>query len=180
MTDEKTEMHEDPQVDPSLEDVVDIQEPEDEAAKLKDQLLRTLAELENLRKRSEREREDTAKYAVASFARDLLSVADNLHRAIDAVPADAPSADPALKTLIDGVEITRSELLNCLSKHGIKKISPQAGDTFDHNAHQAMFEVDSTDHPSGAIANVMQDGYMIHDRLLRPALVGVVKKSEEN
>jgi len=178
MTDEKIETQDEPQMDHPLEDVVEIQEPEDETAKLKDQLLRTMAELENLRKRSEREREDTAKYAVASFARDLLSVSDNLHRAIEAVPTDAPAGDPALKTLIDGVEITRSELLSCLSKHGIKKISPQAGDTFDHNAHQAMFEVDSTDHPAGAIANVMQDGYMIHDRLLRPALVGVVKKSD--
>lgn len=146
-----------------------------EVIKLKDQLLRTMAELENVRKRTHREREDTAKYAVSSFARDMLNVSDNLRRAIDAVPEGAADKDPALKALIDGVEITETELLNSLEKHGIKKIDPKPGDEFDHNLHQAMLEIPSTDHKPGTIAQVMQVGYIIHDRLLRPALVGVAK-----
>lgn len=159
-----------------VKEAQDTSEQEDEALKLKDQLLRTMAELENVRKRTDREREDTAKYAISSFARDMLNVSDNLRRAIDAVPEGAADADPALKALIEGVEITENELLNSLEKHGIKKIDPQPGDSFDHNVHQAMLEIPSTEHKPGTIAQVMQVGYVIHDRLLRPALVGVAKE----
>lgn len=148
---------------------------EEELGILKDQLLRSMAELDNVRKRNDREKEDTAKYAVSSFARDILNVSDNLRRAIDAVPEGAADSDPALKALVDGVEITETELLNSIEKHGIKKISPQLGDDFDHNLHQAMFEIETTEYKAGTIAQVMQVGYMIHDRLLRPAMVGVAK-----
>ncbi len=148
---------------------------EEELAILKDQLLRSMAELDNVRKRNDREKEDTAKYAVSAFARDILNVSDNLRRAIDAVPEGAADSDPALKALVDGVEITETELLNSIEKHGIKKISPELGDEFDHNLHQAMFEIETSDYKAGTIAQVMQDGYVIHDRLLRPAMVGVAK-----
>ncbi len=146
-----------------------------EVDKLKDQLLRTLAELENYRKRAEREREETAKFATTGFARELLTVADNLRRALESVPEDHEHPEKLLKSLMEGVEITEKELLLAFKKHGIEKIDP-LGTSFDHHLHQAMFEVDTSDQPAGTIVHVLQPGYQLNGRLLRPALVGVAKE----
>lgn len=145
-----------------------------EIAQLKDQLLRALAETENTRRRAERDREDAGKYAVTNFARDMLTVADNLRRAIDAVPADAKTGNTALATLMEGVELTDRQLQSMLEKHGIARVNPM-DQAFDPNLHQAMFEVPGTGKPSGIVVQVLQVGYVIHGRLLRPALVGVAK-----
>jgi len=147
--------------------------PEDEVAGLKERLLRALAETENLRARSERERQDTAKYAVTGFARDMITIADTLHRAISSIPETARQ-DETLKTLIEGIEMTERLLLQTLEKHGVRRIDP-LGEKFDHNFHQAIFEVDSGDHDPGTVAEVVQAGFTIRDRLLRPAMVGVAK-----
>lgn len=150
-----------------------------EVDKFKDQLLRTLAELENYRKRAEREREEMAKFAITSFARDLLSVADNLKRALESVPEDHKDPEKLLKSLLEGVEITEKELLSAFKKHNIEKIDP-LGELFDHHFHQAMFEVEDHDQPAGTILHVLQSGYLLNGRLLRPALVGIAKgKSSE-
>ena len=147
---------------------------EAESAKLKDQALRALAETENIRRRSEREREDTAKYAISGFAKSLLDAADNLRRAIDAVPAEAVEADAALKTLVDGVAATERQLLAAFERNGVTRIEP-VGEAFDPNFHQAMFELPGTGKPSGTVVQVVQPGYVLHGRLLRPAMVGVAK-----
>lgn len=151
-----------------------IAELETEVANLKDQLLRALAEGENQRRRAQREREEAVKYAATGLARDLLTVPDNLRRALDSVPAGAADSHEMLKMLQTGVELVERELLAAFEKHGIRKISPQ-GERFDPNFHQAMFEVPGTDHPTGTVVQVMQAGYALGDRLLRPALVGVAK-----
>ncbi len=151
------------------------QPPVDEVAQLRDQLLRALAETENVRRRSQREVEDTAKYAVSKFAKDVLGVADNLRRALDSVPKDASETDPALKALIDGVGMTERELLGAMERHGIKTVQP-LGQKFDANRHQAMFEAESPDKEPGTVIQVLQPGYVIGERLLRPALVGVAKR----
>ena len=148
-----------------------------EVASLKDQLLRALAETENVRRRSQRDREEQVRYAAAGFARDLLNVADNLRRALDAVPAAALETDEALKTLADGVALTERELLAAFERNAIRKIEPGAGERFDPNLHQAMFEVQNTGQPAGSVVQVMQPGWIMHERLLRPALVGVAKGS---
>ncbi len=146
-----------------------------EAAEYKDKLLRTLAEMENLRRRTEREVADARIYGVAGFARDVLTVADNMHRALAAIgPELREQADPKLKALIEGVELTERELLKMLEKNGVRKFSPQ-GEKFDPNVHQAMYEVPSSDVAPGHVAQVIQAGYMLGDRVLRPALVGVAK-----
>ncbi len=145
-----------------------------EIAQLKDQLLRALAETENTRKRAERDREDAAKFAVTNFARDMLSVADNLRRALDSVPADAKAGNTALATLLEGVELTDRQLQSMLEKHGITRVDPM-GQPFDPNMHQAMFEVPGTGQPNGTVVQVLQAGFLINGRLLRPALVGVAK-----
>ena len=145
------------------------------AAELKDRLLRTLAEMENLRKRTEREVTDARLYGVASFARDLLGVADNMRRALDAVsPELRTSAEPGVKALIDGVELTERELLKALEKNGVRQFSPR-GEKFDPNVHQAMFEVPNPAVPAGSVVEVVAPGYMIGERVLRPAMVGVSK-----
>jgi len=149
----------------------------DEAAQLRDQLLRALAETENVRRRAQREVEDTAKYAIAKFARDVLGVADNLRRALESVPTDAAGADPALKALVDGVGMTERELLAAMERHGIKAVQPLS-QKFDANRHQAMFEAESPDKEPGTVIQVLQPGYVIGDRLLRPALVGVAKRPD--
>lgn len=148
-----------------------------EIADLKDKLLRTVAEMENLRKRSERERQDTSQYAITGFARDLLDVADNLRRALESIPADAASANGDLKPFIEGVEMTERVLLSAFEKNGIERFSPE-GERFDHNRHEAMFEAPSPDHPNGTVFQVLQPGYTIKDRLLRPAKVGVARNTE--
>src|SRR3954470_14804448 len=146
-----------------------------EAAESRDRMLRTLAEMENLRKRTQKEVADARVYGVSKFAGDIVDIADNLQRAIDAVPADAKaSADPGLKALIEGVELTERSLLNALEKHGVKKIDP-TGEKFDPNFHQAMYEVPDGSVASGTVVQVVQAGYTIGDRILRPALVGVSK-----
>jgi molecular chaperone GrpE len=141
-----------------------------EAADYKDRLLRSLADMENLRRRTEREVADARAYGIAGFARDLVGVADNIRRALEA----AGEAGAAPKALVDGVELTERELLKVLEKHGVKKFEPQ-GAKFDPNLHQAMFEVPDADVPAGSVVQVIQPGYMIGDRVLRPALVGVSK-----
>lgn len=146
-----------------------------EAAEARDKMLRTLAEMENLRKRTAREVADARMYGITGFARDVLDIADNLQRALDAVPAEArAAADPGLKALIEGVELTERSLHNTLEKNGVKKQDP-SGQKFDPNFHQAMYEVPDLSVPSGTVAQVVQAGYTIGERVLRPALVGVSK-----
>jgi molecular chaperone GrpE len=145
------------------------------AAEFKDKLLRTLAEMENLRKRTEREVADARVYGVAGFARDVLAVADNMHRALGTIEAELREhADVKMTALIEGVELTERELMKVLEKYGVTKFSPQ-GEKFDPNVHQAMYEVQDSDVPAGHVAQVIQAGYMLGDRVLRPALVAVVK-----
>ena len=146
-----------------------------ELAEAKDRTLRTLAEMENLRKRTTREIADARIYGITAFARDVLDIADNLQRALDAVPAEAKAAaDPGLKALIEGVELTERSLLNTLEKNGVKKFDP-TGERFDPNFQQAMYEVPDPSVPAGTVVQVVQTGYKIGERILRPALVGVSK-----
>src|SRR5438046_4629118 len=146
-----------------------------ENAHLRDKMLRTLAEMENLRKRTAREVADARTYGITGFARDVLDIADSLQRALDAVPAEAKAAaDPGLKALIEGVELTERSLLNALEKNGVKKFDP-SGEKFDPNFQQAMYEVPDPSVPPGTVVQVVQAGYMIGDRVLRPALVAVSK-----
>jgi molecular chaperone GrpE len=148
---------------------------EAEKTDLKDKLLRTLADMENLRRRTEREIADARAYAVTNFARDMLNVADNVRRAIESVPEEARAgAEGAFKGLIEGIDLTERDLLKTLERHGVKKLEPQ-GQRFDPNLHQAMFEVPNPDVPSGTVVQVVQSGYVIGERVLRPALVGVAK-----
>jgi molecular chaperone GrpE len=145
------------------------------AADFKDKLLRTLADMENLRKRTEREVADARTYGVTGFARDVLQVADNMHRALEAVgPEVRGNADPGVKSLIEGLDLTDRELHKVLEKHGVKKFSP-LGEKFDPNLHQAMYEVADDSAVPGTVTQVIQAGYLIGDRILRPALVAVAK-----
>ncbi len=165
-------------VDPaaqSAEAEPDVQKLAQEATENRDRWLRALAEMENLRRRTEREVADARAYGVTALARDLLGVADNLRRALDAVPAEArENADPGMKALIEGVDLIDRELLKTLEKHGVKKLSPR-GQKFDPNFHQAMLEIPDPSVPAGTVVQVMQEGYTIGERVLRPALVGVAK-----
>ena len=137
-------------------------------------MLRLAADMENLRKRTDREKVDTAKYAVSKFAEDMLRVGDNLGRALESVPEDVEDKDAALKSLRDGIEMTSTELLNGLQKHGVVKDEPK-GEAFDPNRHQAIAEIEDAETPAGMIAEVFQAGYMISERVLRPAMVVVSK-----
>ncbi len=142
---------------------------------LKDRALRATAEMENLRRRTAREIQDARTYAVANFARDMLSVSDNLRRALEAVPAELRNAGGAgLSALIEGVEMTERSMLGTMERHGVRKLDP-AGEKFDPNFHQAMFEVPNPDVPANTVVQVVQSGYSIGDRVLRPAMVGVAK-----
>jgi len=146
-----------------------------ELAEARDKTLRTLAEMENLRQRTRREVADSKVYGITGFARDVLDIADNMQRALDAVPAETRElADPMLKTLIEGVELTERSLLNALEKNGVKKFDP-TGEKFNPNFQQAMYEVPDASVPAGTVVQVVQAGYMIGERILRPALVGVSK-----
>ena len=148
---------------------------ERDLADMKDRLLRTLAEMENLRKRTEREVADARAYGISAFARDILTVADNMHRAMTALDDELRAkSDAPVKALLDGVELTERELLNVLEKHGVKRIDP-LGQKFDPNRHQAMYEVEDASVPAGSVAQVVQAGYLIGERVLRPALVAVTK-----
>jgi molecular chaperone GrpE len=145
------------------------------AGEYKDKLLRTLAEMENLRKRTEREVADARQYGIAGFARDVLAVADNMHRALATIDeAQRAAAEPTVQAMIEGIELTERELMKSLEKNGVRKFTPQ-GEKFDPNLHQAMYEVPHSDVPAGHVAQVIQSGYMIGDRMLRPALVGISK-----
>ena len=159
---------------PDLEVGADLEALLAENTDMRDRLLRTMADMENLRQRTEREKADTARYAISNFARDVLTIGDNLKRVIDHVPAAAAGQDPALKGFLDGVALTERELLNMLERHGVTPIEP-LGQRFDPNSQQAMYEVPNTDVPDGTVVEVMQAGYMIGDRCLRPAMVAVAK-----
>jgi len=146
-----------------------------EVAEARDKMLRTLAEMENLRKRTERQVADARDYGIAAFARDILAVADNMERALVALDAELrEKVDAGTKALLDGVELTERELLKVLEKHGVKKFEP-LDEKFDPNLHQAMLEVSDPSRPAGTVAQVIQPGYMIGERVLRPALVAVAK-----
>jgi molecular chaperone GrpE len=146
---------------------------------LKDQLLRTMAESENIRKRTLKEVEQAKKYSHISFVRDLVSSVDNLKRALDSVPDDKMDFPEPITNLILGLEIIEKEIVTTLERHNIKQISP-LGEKFDYNFHQAMFEVPTNDSEPGVIVEVSQNGYLLYDRLVRPAMVGISKKIEQN
>ena len=148
--------------------------PDEEIAELKDKLLRTLADMENLRRRSQKDREDAVKFSAANFARDMLSVADNLRRATESIPKEDEADAVSLAAFIEGISLTEKELISTLERHGIRKIEPM-GEKFDPKFHEAMYEVPSADAESGTVMQVVEAGYVIHDRLLRPAKVGIAK-----
>lgn len=149
-----------------------VAELEGEKTNLIDRLLRAQAEMDNFRKRTEREREETAKYAISKFARDVVAVADNFERATAAVAPEALADNPALAALLDGVRMTEREFLNALERHGVARMAPK-GAPFDPNVHQAVMEQQDTAVPAGTVLQVFQAGYMIEDRCLRPAMVVV-------
>ena len=149
-----------------------LDELEAKISELKDQLLRTVADSENLRKRLEREKEQTRKFGISNFAKDLLTVADNLGRALDAAPTKEDVEDQAIENLVLGIQMTEQELQKAFENNNIRKIDP-LGEKFDYNFHQAMFEVEETDKEPGIVVQVLQPGYAIDDRILRPAMVGV-------
>lgn len=165
-----------PPAEQAVQDDGRIARLEGEVAQLKDQLLRAMAETENVRRRAERDRDETARYAVTKFAKELVSVADNLHRALGAVPAEARAADEALNNLMIGIEATERQLGAAFEKAGIRRME-SLGKPFDPNFHQVMFEVENAEQPAGTVVQVLQEGYVIHDRLLREAMVGVAKQA---
>lgn len=164
------------------EDPADIDEPEHSEveelqaalAHAKDQVMRALADAENTRRRAQRDREDASKFAISNFARDMLNVADNLRRALDSVPEDNSEFSDRLKALIEGIEATEREMLRNFEKHGIKKVDPM-GEPFNPNLHEVMFETPGTGQPPGTIIQVIETGYVLNERILRPARVGVAK-----
>jgi molecular chaperone GrpE len=157
---------------PSADPTVALNE---EIASLKDRLLRALAEMENLRRRTEREVADARLYGITQFARDVVTVADNMERALQALDAEIrEKAEPGVKALLDGVELTERELIKALEKHGVQKLDPM-GQKFDPHRHQAMFEVPDPSVPAGTVVQVVQSGYSIGERVLRPAMVGIAK-----
>ena len=149
-----------------------------ERDKLKDQLLRALAETENMRRRSEREADSARKYGHTQFARDLVGAIDNLARALESAPKEKESLNDSVKSLLTGIELSWTEIQSALEKHGVRRISP-LGEKFDYNFHQAMFEVPTDDQPVGVVLEVVQHGYALHDRLLRPSMVGVSKATDK-
>ena len=167
------------------DDTIEIDEPENreeelelKISELKDQVLRAVADSENIRKRSEREKEQTRKFGIANFAKDLLSIADNLGRALDAAPRNEDIKDDAIKNFVIGIQMTEQELQKAFDNNNIRKIDP-IGEKFDYNFHQAMFEVEETDQEPGVVVQVLQPGYAIDDRILRPAMVGVSKAKDD-
>ena len=152
--------------------------PEQEAAEMKDRLLRALADVENTRRRAKRDVEDARKYAASNFAKDLLNVSDNLRRALDTVSEETRDGDDNVKNLVLGIEMVEKELLTAFERQGVSRVDP-LGEPFDHNFHQAMYEKPDTEYPNGTVAEVMQAGYVMHDRLLRPAMVAIAKGVSE-
>lgn len=161
-------------VDPSIAAELEVTKLEAQVKDLTDRLLRAHAEMENIRKRTERDKADTIKYAITKFAGDIIGVGDNFQRAISAVPSGAAEGDPALKSLIEGVTLTEREFLGVLERHGVSRIDPK-GQQFDPNFHQAVMEQINVEVASGTITQVFQVGYLIEDRVLRPAMVVVAK-----
>lgn len=170
--DQPVEMESPMAVEPDPKDV-EIAQLKEEAAALKDRLLRTAADMDNLRKRAEREKAEATLYAATNFARDLLSVADNMGRALAAVTPEV-RADAVAANLLAGVELTERELLNVFQRYGIRKVET-VGTKFDPNFHQALFELPTKEHPPGTVVQEMQSGFAIGERCLRPAMVGVAK-----
>ena len=171
------------EVEQFLDDEEEEEEEEDndlevKVKELKDQLMRTLADGENLRKRTLKEVEQAKKYSHISFVRDLVSSVDNLKRALDSIPEDKSNLSEPIKNLILGLEIVEKEIVTTLEKNNIKQISP-LGEKFDYNFHQAMFEIPTNDCDPGLVVEVSQNGYLLYDRLVRPAMVGISKKIEE-
>ena len=162
--------------DISIEEIAENKNKE--IQELKDQLLRSLAESENLRKRTIKEIADAKKYSHISFIRDLVSSVDNLQRALELVPEDKSQLSEPIKNLLIGLEIVEKEIINCFEKHNISQISP-LGDKFDYNLHQAMFEVPTNENEPGYVVEVSQKGHLLYDRLVRPAMVGISKKPEK-
>ena len=160
------------------EDQAEDNDLEVKIKELKDQLMRTLADGENLRKRTLKEVEQAKKYSHISFVRDLVSSVDNLKRALDSIPEDKSKLSEPIKNFILGLEIVEKEIVTTLEKNNIKQISP-LGEKFDYNFHQAMFEIPTNDCDPGLIVEVSQNGYLLYDRLVRPAMVGISKKIEE-
>ncbi|GMV60845.1 MAG: hypothetical protein AMXMBFR74_00140 [Parvibaculum sp.] len=157
----------------------DIAAIQAENADLRDRLLRAAAEMENTRKRAEREKQDAARYANAGFARDMLEVSDNLRRALATLKEDErESAAGSVKAMVEGVEMTERQLLAIFERHGIREVTPKPGERFDPNHHEAMFEVPGSEHPAGSVVHVLEAGYKIGDRLLRAARVGVAKRED--
>lgn len=171
-----------PHEDKELEQETIIQHSNDpeaqlkeENAQLKEQLLRAFAEADNIRKRADREKTDLSRYVISNFARDLLGVADNLSRALGAIDPEKYKNDPLVTALIEGIQMTDVTFHQILERNGVQKISPM-GQKFDSNFHQAMAEIPKEDIDAGHVVEVYQSGYMIQDRLLRPAMVAVSKK----
>jgi molecular chaperone GrpE len=177
------DMAQDATTTPGEEAVDPLEALKAENAELRDRFLRLAAEMDNLRRRTERELKDAKTYAVTGFARDMLAVSDNLRRALEALPEEArAAADAGLSALIEGVEMTERGMLSTLERHGVRKIEAE-GQKFDPNFHQAMFEIPNPDVPNNTVVQVVQAGYAIGDRVLRPAMVGVAKggpKAEAN
>ncbi len=165
----------DEQVEAAVSEPDPLELAKAEAADMRDRYLRLAAEMDNLRRRTARDVKDAKSYSVAGFARDMLAVSDNLRRALDAIPAEAREAgDVGLNSLIEGVEMTERAMLSALERHGVQKLEP-VGQKFDPNFHQAMFEVPNPEVPNNTVVQVVQAGYTIGERVLRPAMVGVAK-----
>jgi len=174
MTDEPTQLPD--SENPHAAEFAVLQTLQAEVESLKDQRLRALAEVENIRRRAEKEKNDASQYAVTKFARDMVGIADNFARALAAVPAEVrAAADPQVQAVLDGVEATDRQLLQTLERYGVKAVDTSDG-KFDPNLHQAIAEVPGNGKPAGSIVDVVQSGFMIGDRLLRPAMVTVAKK----
>jgi molecular chaperone GrpE len=150
----------------------------EEIAQLKDQLLRSAADHENFRKRSLKQVEDASKFAVSSFSKDLIDVLENLYLATNNIPAEVLIENEAFKSILQGVEMTKTTLINVFEKYGINRIFPQVGDNFDHNVHQAVAHIEQPDFADNAIVDVMRAGYVLHDRLIKPAMVVVAKNKQ--
>ena len=164
----------DDEAQPALEDASAEPSHEEDAADLKDKLLRALADLENTRRRSQREVADARKYAASGLAKELLNVSDNLRRALETVTDEMREGDEGVKNLVLGLEMVEKEMISAFERQGINRLNP-LGEPFDHNFHQAMYKKEDTAYPAGVVAEVMQAGYVMHDRLLRPAMVAVSK-----
>jgi molecular chaperone GrpE len=177
-----------PKETPNLEIVTPVAESNGEAEKIagleaevtkyKDQWMRAAAETDNVRKRAERDQQETSKYAITSFARDMVSVLENLKRASEMITPEARASSESMKTFAEGVDLTLAELLAAFERHGIKRIDP-LHQKFDHNLHQAVVQIEHPDFEPGTVVQVVQAGYTIHDRLLRPAMVAVSKQGDD-